>query len=504
MGIDVQIKEFIKSGWSKKSFISKQKAQEQIGEGFVKIQDCLTSLFHIKGPRFSGLFKTSELYEVFVKPIRKAFKEDNARVYVAILDDEVNKSIRKARTHARRAKASKTKNIKPYESTISLVQEGIYDSDSGQTTLFDIERLAITKSLRPALWALFLTWLKTESFLELGEHLLIFEYASGTSEAAGPVFLPSLEAWPAEVQKPDNFYHDHSEGDPSCAYWANIFKNKNCIVMSVDGDLIPIFFQLIGSMKDTKQNSLLYWFFNESAEHVVDVKTMTKDVTSATGLTHEQFVLYCIVCDTDYVDKSMWAQGFGCLPILYTLKQMKKELQHILDICGNIAYTKEIVDEEAVEKAMIPFKRIVQKLYENGRKKEFNQAMMALKPMVYQVPKVSGKKAKTTEEGDYVVTQEDENETPVRKDKKTEAPGSHSSKNELYDHAETSEDDMNVEQQDKYKYTTRLMSFETIKTKYGNMKSYKVPDEDTIKQVTDEVMWNYIFWRQQTVREFNA
>ena len=106
MGIDLEIKATIERSWGHRSFVDARTAIEKLGRGYVTIEDVLTRLFFQRGPRFDYTFTTMEFYKAFVEPIRTAFVEYGARVYVAIVD-EVAKPKRKARTHAKRAAASR-------------------------------------------------------------------------------------------------------------------------------------------------------------------------------------------------------------------------------------------------------------------------------------------------------------------------------------------------------------------------------------------------------------
>ena len=519
MGLDLEIRNACHAFWAGRRFMKRRTALLKLGDGgHVKIADVLASgLFFSFGENVSTKITTVEFFSIFMRPIKKSFTQDNCSVYVASFDDESNKSKRKAKTMAKRVENAKKfkPDLVPYDSSLVLTTDGLYDTETKLTEKLDLDRFRISKSFRPALMTLFQEFLQRENFMR-SDQLLILEFSKD-----GPVFFPSIDNWPKDVPMPIDFArHSHSESDPSLSWCARVFRNKPVVVVGVDTDLIAIFFISLGALKNTSdRNPLLLWFPKDSSEEVIDLNGLVDDVLSATQLTAEQFALYCIFCGSDYVDKGIYAKGFGCLPILYALRRSKKELQHLVDICKKTKYKGDEVDSNAIEEAFVPVSRIIRKLYESGRKLENTNAMKGLRAFTYDYLTLKkGKINETNSSSSKIITNDldtsskrkipnqGNNSSEINKDdmilEKTKTKVSN--RIEIDDIESSSSDEEDPKEEEEYSYCDRnIMSFETIRMKYASSKSFKIPNDTDVRKSVESIIWNYIFWQNQAVPLLN-
>jgi hypothetical protein len=498
MGIDLEIRVAMQDHWAPSAFVdtgSVHMKMASVGGGHVLIEDCLTRILHSKGPNFNHLCTGLEYFDFFVAPIKQAFLQYNARVYVCTFDCEANKSHRKARTQQLRVQAAKKSEpgVEAYPRNYTGFRtDGIYNSTTQECEVIDLRRLGRSKFLFPKLWEFLLDLLRTDSFLT-DDRLLVFEYQS-----TGPVLLPSDRAWPKEVQKPATLVHNHSEGDPSSAYFCRIFNPLSCIVCSIDSDLIPILTILEGQESmgrpedDSSPRRDIYWSY--SSDRSVNIPVMVRQCTRSTGLSAFQFAMYCILCDTDYVAKNVYAHNFGCLAILNAVRSRKDDLQSLVDAAfmtkndderrkndeDVIARASEYVsrfnsseDEEelrllreaiaaadALKKGTDALDALMKKLYSVGRAQHINEEMRRLAPGPV-APKSAMEAVEASEQAAKRV-----------KTKMFEASSSASQS---------------------------LPSWSELAKKYEKKKRFKLPSRKDLQVSADSILWNARMWSSQAI-----
>jgi hypothetical protein len=503
MGIDLCVKQEILEHWAPSSSVSTSYVHTKMaaaGGNHVIIEDMLTRVAHSTGPNHNHLCTTLEFYKFVIAPIKQAFDQYNARVYVMSFDDEANKSHRKAKTQQLRAQAAKKADpeVTKYPQTYTGFRvDGVYNSTTDETELIDIRRLARSKFLFPILWKYILDLLRTESFLS-EDHLIVFEY-----EATGPVLIPSERAWPEGIPIPASLVHNHSEGDPSSAFWTRIFNPLSCVICSIDTDLIPILCILEGreSLAHSENPETegqarrdIYWSY--SAERSVNIPMMVRHVTKSTGLTAFQFAMFCILCDTDYVAKSIYAHNFGCLAILNAVRKRQDDLQKLVeaafmttnddvrrkndDDVGERAsedvhkynssedpeelrlLRESIAAADALKLATDALDSIMRYLYSIGRAQHINEDMRALRPTkVIVVAPAAVVGAVKADEGS-------------KKKAKTK----------MFD-SKVSE--------------SALPFWSELAKKYASKKAFKLPSRKDLQMSADCILWNFRMWQSQAI-----
>jgi hypothetical protein len=445
MGIDTEIRDHLRDEWASDAFIPKEDALKRLGKGSVRIEDVLTRVLHTLGPNYDHMCTTLQYYDMFVRVVKHAFERENVRVYVIIADDETVKTTRKSATQASRAKQKnkQTPDAAPYPKHVVITDDGIFDPVAKTTEMIDLRRMAKSRWLRPALWQYMHKLMETDSLLD-DDHMIIFEYSTD-----GPKILPSMVAWPDDVPVPNSLKHNHTESDPSCAFWTRVFNTRAASIMSTDTDIIPVIMKTVSDLGD-KVNPEIMWYNN--TDTVVDMKLLTQDACRSTGLTVDQFVLYTIMCKTDYVDKQLYAKGFGCLPILYVARKMKSRLGAM------IASFQNREDGRVTDAAIEAFELFIRALYAEGRSRSNSDDMKRLIPG-------AGVKHSLTQ-------------TEVM-------ASSSSSKRQKTDNGKKEKEFMPEE-------------MDVIAKTYVNLKKYKLPTRDDMTEALDNIGWNFNFWKAQS------
>jgi hypothetical protein len=464
MGLDTEIRRLLREEWAIQAFLDNGEAMKanKLKPGGVEIEDGLTRLLHVTTAAHSSEFTGQELYETLKMPIHAAFTYSKAAVYVLMFDDEQKKPKEKARTQAKRAAAS-DQSIKPYKSNSVFCDAGITslavlnreddDEDYGDegavaaataTTKIDLRRLAKSRWLRRKLYTYFAHKFSQDTFIPEGS-LLLFEY-----ESDSVLQYPSSAAWPSSITKPTTFKHNHSESDPSCAYWAGVFHEKQVVITSTDTDIIGIFAAVFGK-EGKKMSTSLWWRYDKKV--LVSLRMLIQLATMATGLTADQFMMYCISNGTDYVDDKKYARGFGPTYMLSAMRQCHRSVQAMFDAC--------LKNDPLV--VATHFDKVLRVMYTNGRTQEIKAHMEKLgkprPPKPIPPPTIDAYFTKTGSQKRTKRTREEMTAKPLQ-----------------YYEPHT---------------------WEQLQVTYGNSKSYVLPSKADIVTASKEITFNVNFWRAQ-------
>jgi hypothetical protein len=99
--------------------------------------------------------------------------------------------------------------------------------------------------------------------------------------------------------------HCIGEGELMTAYWANLWRDRDILFRTIDGDILPIIALYNETAKPTGQ---LWWQF--SSTDAVDLKQLYVElkINAPTivdpGINATIFTILCCLCGTDYCDKS--------------------------------------------------------------------------------------------------------------------------------------------------------------------------------------------------------
>lgn len=531
-GLDSSIKNTIKEQYAPLTF--KQRDKVTFEDNHVVIADWLTRILYTRGPNKNGLLTGLEYYRMAMQPVHDSFKS-GCSVYVAIIDDVTNIPPEKGDTQRRRkvakakqlhmkAKKAGLKPIIPYRDNVIINDDGIYDPDTETTDKIDMDRLSISSSIKTALWK-YIAKLMHEEPLSDGK-LLIFEYSK-----SGPEFIPSVHNWPTSTTPlPKTFLHNHGEGDPSCLFWASIFRRHPTVSMvSTDSDLIALYAACMALRPDLLPKRL-YW--QHAYGSIVDMPAMLARTCSVLDLKYDEFALFCIFCGTDFVLNESYAFGFGVMPMLYACRRAQSRLRKMCDSrtgikLDDVMYVLRCLYQHGRKKGLVTEmehladkQSLIQSL-NNGKKKRklshnddddsYDNADDDNDVIITNKKHKKPKKGKEEEEDDdkdkdIEVVQDEEEETD-------ESSTSSSSTNA--DYITKIIDDIAAEickGVDSNKPPTRVVKrmsrdppeWEKLEPEYVGCKKYQFPDFDAIQYAHHCIEFNLNYWRKPILHSIAA
>lgn len=316
MGIDVQLRSHIKDYVAPYAWIKEPASLAN----HVVIDDLLTRLYKDIGPYHNWNFTGRDLYSSFIRPVRKAFDQKGAIVYVAICDDSRNVPKEKAVEQSERSEAS---DVKPYDSTLQykIIGDGLVtvsaDGTESAAEMIDMRRLVRTRKLRRLYCDFVAQYAREFEFFGTGERYLIFDYDA----VAGPCILPtptptSALVLPAHINQP----HQLGEADVSVFYWCLQFHQYRKLVMTIDTDFIPI---LASYMQHTNEKREKYLLWRYDKDSLVDGVKMLADAQLKWGISLHSVTLLCILTGTDFYRKKSLTHGFGVKKLLEAFLETK-------------------------------------------------------------------------------------------------------------------------------------------------------------------------------------
>ena len=238
-------------------------------------------------------FSGHEFYDRIIGNVRKALDDHslNVKTYVLCLDQAHYVPPEKYPEQQRRAASSAKYSVPqdPYPSEYSISDRGICDPRMGHYERFDARRLMDNKELRRKLWDFISEKLLTEAFPE--DTTVIFDhYLDGAL-----VINNDTRARMKEHR------HDVGEGEMIALYWASVFRDRPCAIVSTDTDVLPLGMAHLAHFPD--RSYPLYWMRDKSkyAINLCEVRRRLPEKTKWNTLT---FLVYVVLCGSDYFEKS--------------------------------------------------------------------------------------------------------------------------------------------------------------------------------------------------------
>ncbi len=326
MGIDIGIRKELREGWVPSAFETSRSSMRHD----VVLDDVMTRVFTLYGPSAGGTFTGEQFFEAFYKPIREAIFSDQVSVYVAICDDQRGVPSQKSVTQQQRAESSK---IAAYPADLVLDARGI-KKPGGLSEPFLTQRLFRTRSLRLQVWQLMLYYLKQQNFP--AGHTVVFDF----DREGGPWVFHGCRA---AVQVPQ-LKHELGEADMAVPFYVNLFPKKRIYIMTSDTDTLPI---LMMSIPKDRQIRDVFWVYSDkrnvtklkrkapgtSSDKLlsdlvyVDLVTLRNSLPgSSLMLDTEQFLLFTLLCGTDFVFKKWCFSWFG----LFQLREAAMRSENLL------------------------------------------------------------------------------------------------------------------------------------------------------------------------------
>ncbi len=297
-------------------------------------QVSITQLLHQISHGEKQEFTMNELQNFFLKKIVDYTKvtDDGLSIYLLIMCMDKGKYVnpRKKRTQERRKKAS---TIDPYPPGSLLdINQGIYDTVTN--TWSDVilpRRLAISGHMRQTIG------------LFIHEQVLLKAQPKCNVVFDFDVKGPYQYTFQRGEDDQDDFYNwSINQGDIKntigeddlqfifyTKYCLQHFTDKDILINQTDTDMIPLFLNLAleNSQLITSTTNTIRWFkYNHSPKSIkghdhIDFIQMYKSFIAYKGKFEDmylipQFILLCILDETDYVDKDVFSHRFGWRDIL--------------------------------------------------------------------------------------------------------------------------------------------------------------------------------------------
>jgi len=197
-----------------------------------------------------------------------------------------------------------------------------------ETELIDLERVLNTRGLRKRLWLYCLKY--AEDYLSLSlppNAFLIFDFLH-----VGPYVLKKGQ--PPELIR--EWAHQLGEFDLAIPFWLWLFHDYNIIIKSIDTDVIPICFSYIAATTNDRKPKSIHWEYDKKTgggpkstvpvryeKMLINMYTLYQGTLSYTGLTAQQFVLACILSDTDFYNKQLITYRISSEIIFETIRASK-------------------------------------------------------------------------------------------------------------------------------------------------------------------------------------
>jgi hypothetical protein len=296
MGIDGKIRSDLRTKYCPEAFLT---YAPTIQNGCF-LDDLLTRAFRSWGPSKGGTFTTLQFFEFVFKPIQECLWSNRYDVYVMIVDNAEGVPVQKKEEQARRSRSS---NIIPYDNSCYFTDAGIVNGNV--TSTFSANRLFMTRELRIKLWQ-YIEY-KLKGITWPANKLLVFDY-----ERRGPhLYCMNRHRCATEL------YHDLGEADLSINYYCWLFHDRSVTISTIDTDLLPLMALYLEQSPPDCIPPSIYWKYNDGNRSdgknvYVDIKLLFQRIYTQFRMNTTQFVLFCILCETDYVQKK-WLSFFSGL-----------------------------------------------------------------------------------------------------------------------------------------------------------------------------------------------
>lgn len=297
----------------------------------VRISDVLNSLRGREGARQNNTFSGIEFRHEFFDRRLDSFLAGTESMFWIVVDDSRLVPKQKSAEQARRIESRKPAlelvldadpTFVPYTDDCTFQDDGIVrpqtaddddgdddDSESGGCRSgagerFYLELVLNSRALRKKLMHFLGESIANafgQTIPEGKSIMLLYDGSEGAWEIGHGCLVPILTGK----------FKGHSEFDTTVIRVAHEYIREHPIIIeTTDTDTIP----LVVSMYDHINAGVadvppVYWVCEP--DFYVDCGAMTKGILSNVGLTARQFVLFCILCGTDYTDKMVYAKGFN-------------------------------------------------------------------------------------------------------------------------------------------------------------------------------------------------
>lgn len=239
-------------------------------------------------------FSGHEFYNMIMDGVKKTLEDGSTNVttYVLCLDQARFVPPEKYQEQERRklAAAQNPDRQEPYATEFLVNDRGICDTRTGVYERFDLRRLMDNHELRRKLWDFVARKLPNDTFPE-GTTVILDHYLEGAL-----VLNHELREYVKEHR------HDVGEGEMMALYWARVFHDRPCTVITTDTDMIPLTLSYLSHCQMPRPYPF-YWSFDKG-KTFVDMSTMHAALHQQTPWNTMTFMTYSILRGSDYFEKT--------------------------------------------------------------------------------------------------------------------------------------------------------------------------------------------------------
>lgn len=311
MGIDTAIRKVLESTCPEAFFDGDT---INLRDGVI-IRDTLTDMFKAKSPNGGSEFTGAEILAYLYQFAAGPFKSGAAHTVILCMDNNTLVPPEKGAEQKRRDK-KRAPDAQPYPDRAELCAAGV--RIGAVESKLDIKRMMANRGLRAHLWEYFVGALASKRFVPpvgctlIIDHCLEGAYAFGHNDwglTRGNVL---------------------GEADLKIPYWVIRYASMpvHIVIHSIDSDFLPILLGVVRKLghKMKCKISLRYWF-----SLWCDIRGAYEYLQKTHPLSIHQWIIACILCGSDYVEKARVFNGIGHAT-LFRLFKPKTSILECLDL----------------------------------------------------------------------------------------------------------------------------------------------------------------------------
>ncbi len=300
------------------------------------------------------MYTGDELFDMWIRPFRQQLSQLCTHA-VSTFDAAENVPKEKAQTQlARIIAGNKSKSKKEKESGSKAIRydehmefhdDGIYDpKQANSVQRFDLRAVQSgPRGLRKHLWNYIFSKLKSTPMPD--GRTLYYE-------------TDSTSAWKfegdKEFQRDLTTSHAHGESDPSQAFWLEYLcfhqqEGKTAVIRSKDGDCVPILLHAIELQQRHApkewERKPVYWM--SKRDEIYEMREYLAFVKRKYRMSESQYMIFCILCGTDFYRKKLICNGFGVPKIFAAMEQIKRRSTYGTRPCQSTRHSTIEISEKS-------------------------------------------------------------------------------------------------------------------------------------------------------------
>lgn len=327
----------------------------------VVLDDTLTRVRTGLGPNYDRTYTGLQFVELFVRPMMRLLRTGYVSTFVCCVDNQSHVPSRKKKEQKRRddgrirSAAKKAREAIaagvaisnehiPYPDDTVFTDQGVryLDTDTQQYTEepFHMDRVMITRVLRPKLWFYLLRKMRNMTW-PMNIRIIFDHFSDGPwcidthiSSDDKKLDANASDAGGASEScghKKGYLMTDHKhmdtqeigEADMMILYWLKQFPNQDIIINSTDTDFLPIVLFHLVTVEDNHESQHIQIMYDKMK--YVDMNELLACLLYKLKWSVFEFMVACILCGNDYVTKNQLTNQIGIQYILYAVQECRQQ-----------------------------------------------------------------------------------------------------------------------------------------------------------------------------------